>query len=291
MKKFYKAVIWVLPLFALLVFYACKPVQVKYTSPKGYDLNNPEKFNMPESLLEISGIAFQKGDAKTIYSIQDEDGKLFKQTWGVKKQTNVHFASKGDYEDLAILKETVFVLKSNGSIYVFPLGEIYKKETDQVKQWKKILPKGEYESLYADEASNKLYAITKNSDEDHKSRQSTGYIFNYYPADGNLKLAGDFKIDSKQIEAFGTPIKSGLKASALAKNPRTNEWYILSSVQKMLVITTPDWKVKEVHKISPSKFNQPEGIAFDKDFNLYISNEGDEITPGNILKFKYRPSK
>lgn len=291
MKIFYKKLIWILPLTALFVVYACKPAQKKLTSPKGYDLSVPEKFNMPESLLEISGIAFHKGDGNTVYSIQDEDGKLYKQSWGVKKQTNVHFASKGDYEDLAILNETVFILKSNGSIYVFPLGEIYKKEADHVKQWKKILPEGEYESLYADEATHKLYAISKNSDDDHKNRQSTGYIFTYDPANGNLAVSGDFKIDSRQIEAFGTPIKSGLKASALAKNPGTGEWYILSSVQKMLVVTTPDWKVKEVHKLSSSIFNQPEGIAFDKNSNLYISNEGDEITAGNILKFKFKPVK
>eukprot|EP01132_Coremiostelium_polycephalum_P017688 gene17688-21151_t len=245
MKIFYKRWIWTLPLLALFVFYACKPVQNKHTSPKGYDLTAPEKFNMPER----------------------------------------------DYEDLAILKETVFVLKSSGTIYVFPLGEIYKKKTENVKVWKHILPDGEYESLYADQNTNKLYAICKNSDQDHKTRKSSGYVFNYYPENGNLAVSGDFKIDSKEIEAFGTPIKSGLKTSALAKNPRTNEWYILSSVYKLLVIATPDWKIKEVHKISSSTFNQPEGIAFDQQSNLYISNEGDEITPGNILKFRYKALK
>lgn len=121
MKKLYKQIIWILPFLALLVFYACKPVQVKYTSPKGYDFSNPEKFNMPESLLEISGIAFHNGEGNIVYSIQDEDGKLYKQTWGVKKQTNVRFASKGDYEDLAILKETVFCTQKQWQYLCFSL--------------------------------------------------------------------------------------------------------------------------------------------------------------------------
>jgi uncharacterized protein YjiK len=56
----------------------------------------------------------------------------------------------------------------------------------------------------------------------------------------------------------------------------------------MLVVTTPDWSIKSVHHLDSGIFNQPEGIAFDKSQNLYISNEGDEISNGNILKFKYQ---
>ncbi|RZK46858.1 MAG: SdiA-regulated family protein, partial [Pedobacter sp.] len=39
---------------------------------------------------------------------------------------------------------------------------------------------------------------------------------------------------------------------------------------------------------SSNTFNQPEGIAFDKDGNLFISNEGSETQTGNILRFDYK---
>ncbi len=61
--------------------------------------------------------------------------------------------------------------------------------------------------------------------------------------------------------------------SALAQNPLTREWFVLSSVNKLLVITDENWKVKSVYPLDPSVFNQPEGIAFDQQQNLYISNE------------------
>ncbi len=42
---------------------------------------------------------------------------------------------------------------------------------------------------------------------------------------------------------------------------------------KILVIANSDWSIKNVYRLDASLYNQPEGIAFDKDNNLYISNE------------------
>jgi hypothetical protein len=289
MKKFKYLGLLLISFASIFGWYACKPATDKIKSPPGYNLSEPEKFNMPESLLEISGIAFNQMHGDTVYSIQDEDGSLFRQKWDDKKQLHVRFSTKGDFEDLALMKDIAFVLKSSGSLYVFPLAERFKKTTENVKEWKKILPKGEYESLYADPVTSSLYLLTKASNEDHKSRHSTGYIFTYNVKTGDLSLSDQFEVSSKEIEGFGFKIKNGLKTSALTRNPKTKEWYILSSVNKLLVVVNADWKVTSVYHLNSSDFNQPEGIAFDNASNLYISNEGDELSSGNILKFKYTP--
>jgi len=52
-----------------------------------------------------------------------------------------------------------------------------------------------------------------------------------------------------------------------------------------LVITNSKWQVEDAVSLSSNVFTQPEGIAFDKDGNMYISNEGDDLSDGNILKF------
>lgn len=283
MKKLYKKCFLILSLLCIFGTYACKAPQNRFTSPKGYDLNKPEKFNMPSSLLEISGIAFHQGDSKIIYSVQDEDGKLFKQQWGVKKQTNTKFAPKGDFEDLAILNDMIFVLRSDGTVYAFPVADAAKKVSDGVKQYEDLLPDGEYEGMYADEASGNIYFLCKNCEIDKKKSTITGYVFNYQKKTAELVSKGNFKIDLAKFAA----VKGSLRPSALTKNPKTGEWYILSSVQKLLLVTGPDWKVRASYKLNSSIFNQPEGIAFDKDLNLFISNEGDELTEGNILKFKH----
>lgn len=289
MKRFYMNLLYVTAILAVFGAYACKNPINKYGSPKGYDLTKPDKFTMPSSLLEISGIAFYKGISDTIYSIQDEDGKLFRQKWDVKKQYHMKFGSKGDYEDLAIFNEMIFILKSNGSIYSFPFTEAIKDESEIVKERKGLLSKGEYEGMYADPQTNKIYVLCKNCELDKKMKQVTGYVFDYSIKTDSLTTAGDFKIDLSQLKALNPKLKTSLSPSALAKNPKTGEWYVLSSTNKLLLVTDANWKIKEAHKLNSSTFNQPEGIAFDNKLNLYISNEGDEVSEGNILKFSYLP--
>ncbi|MFA4869069.1 MAG: SdiA-regulated domain-containing protein [Pedobacter sp.] len=290
MRRFYMNFLYFFLILLVSGGYACKNLVKKNTSPQGYNFREPEKFNMPSSLLEISGIALHNGVSDTIYSVQDEDGKLFRQGWDVKKQYHMKFASKGDYEDLAIFNEMVFILKSNGTIYSFPFAEAVKDESDLVKETKNLVPKAEYEGMYADPLTNKIYILCKSCKVDKKMKQLTGYILDYDAGTDSLKAAGGFKIDLSGLKSFNPKLKTSLKPAALAKNPKTGEWYVLSSTDKLLLVTDANWKIKETHKLNSSTFNQPEGMAFDEQLNLYISNEGDEVTDGNILKFRYLPA-
>jgi len=260
----------------------------KDPDPPGYDFNDPEKFNLPESLLEVSGIAFYQGKADTVYAIQDEEGKLFALPWKVKKQTHTRFAKKGDYEDLALLADKAVVLKSNGSLYTFPFDERHFPETDSTREWKGLLPPGEYESLFADAKDSSLYVLCKNCPGDKTTDKVSGYILT---CGDSLTVTGNFFIDEKQLSMVAGKVKRGFRPSALARHPLTNEWYILSAVNKLLVITDAQWKVKATYPLNGNRFNQPEGIAFDSDGNLYISNEGDDLTNGNILRFVWQPRK
>lgn len=285
MKRSYSA--YILILMAGLTVLSCGNPKNKYTSPEGYDFTKADKFNMPSSLLEISGIAFNEGNSDIVYSVQDEDGKLFRQQWDVKKQKHTKFAPNDDFEDLSIMHQKVFILNSNGSVYSFPLSESLKKETKQAKEAKRIVPKGEYEGLFADAENNKIYIMCKSCPVDKKAKTATGYIFDYDSTADSLISIDSFKLDLKQLKALNSKLKTSFSASALARNPKTNEWYILSSANKLLLVTDAAWNIKAAHRLNSSVFNQPEGIAFDSAQNLFISNEGDEVTDGNILKFKY----
>lgn len=285
MRKGITFIIVLLVFAGIFLGISCTNKSVVGTNPKGYDLSKPIKYNMHINLTEISGIAFRHGKSDSLYAEEDENGKVYYFKLGDKKISESKFAKSGDYEDIAICNNYVIILRSDGSLFSFPFNQVRNKQIDGVKKIKDVLPAGEYEGMYADEKTNRLYILCKHCS-DEKNKITTGYIFQLQ-TDGSVKPAGGFSINVKIIEQLSGNKKGAFRPSALAKNENTNEWYIVSSVKKMLVVTDAGWNVKNVYPLNSTLFNQPEGIAFDNQHNLYISNEGDLVSAGNVLKFNY----
>ncbi len=269
----------------LLTFSACKG-EKKYESPEGYDFTKPVTYKMPAELAEISGVAFAPGQKDMAYAIQDEDGKLFYWKNGSPESTQqVNFGKHGDYEDLGITNNFAIILRSDGILFNFPLQEVKEGSVKSVKEWKDLIPGGEYEGMYVDNESNDIYILCKSCGVDKKAGTVSGYIL-HLDDQGTPALTGNFKINTQEVP--GLKSKGGLKPSALTYNKQTGEWYLLSSIQKILIIADKTWKPKQVVHLNPSLFPQPEGIAFDIDNNLYISNEAGNTAEGTVLKFVFK---
>jgi hypothetical protein len=277
----------ILALFVLLTLGACAQKKDAYRSPDGYDLSRPVRYPMPEVLKEISGIDFHEGNPDTLYAEQDEEGRVFMVRPGEKKVTHVKFAGKGDYEDIALVGGYVVMLRSDGVLYDFPFPELRAGEIKNTRKWEDLLPRGEYESLYGDPRTGTLFLLTKDSREDSRTHAVSGYELNL-AGDGEITLKRGFSFRTDKLESYPGMHHKDFRCSALAKDTRTGQWYILASVNKMLVVTDSLFRVREVCPLDPSLFPQPEGIAFDRDGALYISNEGDKTTPGTVLKFAWQ---
>jgi len=274
-------------IISLLIFlFSCSASDRQQPVDLPYDLTAPQKFIMSNALAEISGVAISQS-SDTIYAIQDEDGILFGLLPGSDNVTTTKFGKKGDYEDLAIVGNTVYILKSNGTIYTVPLNKSVSNIDDQVGEFKDLVPQGEYEGMYGDESNNKLYILCKNC---KKVGEGAGYTLDI-AADGQLSASEPFNLNVDAIQEITKNKKVNFRPSAITKNKTTNEWFVLSSVNNMLVRAAADWTIKNVYSLDASIFVQPEGIAFDSKNNLYISNEAGTTSNGNILKFKYRPAK
>jgi uncharacterized protein YjiK len=251
-----------------------------------YDLNNSQVYKLPKVLNEISGITFLNGDANIIYAEQDEEGKLFYFQLGGSDIQETKFGRKGDYEDVQLCNGYVVMLRSDGTLFTFSVNDITAKEVKNVQEFNNLLPRGEYEGLYADNISNKLYVLCKQCD-GKSAKTSSGYIFSL-SKNGTIQANGNFTINVEQIAAKAGIKKLAFEPSALAKNVQTNEWYIVSSVNKLLVVANNDWTIKEAYPLNADIFNQPEGIAFDKEGNLYMSNEKGNTGSATILKLVYQ---
>lgn len=255
------------------------------SSAFGYNLDEGNKFVLPADLNEISGIVWLKSQPHSIYAVQDEEGVLFTYNMSANQITNrFEFAKKGDYEGVSTDGNQFFVLKSNGSIYTFPIGET---DMSGVKEHKGLIPKGEYESMSFDTLTNKLYVLCKSCKEDKKEASVTGYVLAQLTESGDLELERTFSISIDAIRKLDNTMSKSFKPSAMAKSLLKNEWYILSSVDKAILVTDENFIAKEVVRFDRKTFQQPEGIGFDREGNMYISSEAGDS--GQAVLYQFLP--
>lgn len=275
-------------LIGVLFFPACAQEPVEYASPKGYNFELGQKVFLPDVLHEISGIAFPHEKDDLIYAVEDESGKVYSfPPTEPSLRREVVFAGPGDYEGVAINEGLVWVLKSNGTLYSFPLDQTNQKKANGVKEAKNVIPKGEYESLAASDGL--LYVICKDCPIDKGSTLTSGYVLEYSEK-GDVTKKAEFKLDAEKINQKASLKGKRIRPSALTQHPSTKQWYILSSIDKMLVVADENWQIVDAYSLNPKLFNQPESIAFDSQKNLYIGNEGgDKTRKSTLLKFTLIP--
>ena len=273
-----------------------------------YDLGNPDhRYTMPGSLEEISGISWTgKG---TLACIQDENGIVF--CYDLEKDkvvSEVKFGKDGDYEDISVVKNTAYILKSNGHIFRV---KNFKKGEIKVKRYKTLLSsKNDAEGMVYDSAENRLLIACKGSPSIEKENPHKGYraVYAFDLETKQLLEEPVYLIDLRKIDSYKdhsnfTQFSSKLskilgitdpygnfRPSGIAIHPLTDEIYMISSVGKLLTVLDRDGYILGVHALDPNLFRQPEGICFSPKGDLYISNEG-RGGKGYVLKFKPKPNE
>ena len=252
-----------------------------YTTPKEYDLNHPYKMDMPSQLNEISGIIYYAKDT-SIFAISDATGWLYKIF--LKKNLALQkwkFEKNADYEDVQLIDSSFYILSSSGDIVRV---KFQSADSLQVHTFQFPEKGNEFESMYYDTKTHSLTIICKDCEGDKKKIVSS-WAFDLNNETYQLSA---FAIDVAPIaKSFGVE-KMHFKPSAAAINPLTNEIFIVSGVNKTLVITDSSGQVKEVYALNPSLYKQPEGLAFTPSGDLLISNEANENGYANILILKLK---
>lgn len=275
--------LFILPISILLPgsFSSCASGSGKSFVPsiEGYNENNKELFVLKKNLLEISGLCYLGNDS--FAAINDEEGKIFIFKPGEKKKKiqTIKFAGKGDYEDMVKSDSAYFVLESKGIIHEVRPGS----EAEKAKYKFKAEDKIEFESLVLYPDLHKLVLISK----DHRLDKDAIYGYSFDLVSKTYSDAPFFVIPMHDIRKQMKDFSATCKPSGAAINPVNGKLFIVASIGKVLLQCSRDGKVERSYKMNPGQFQQPEGITFAPNGDMYISNEGAE-GKATVLKFPYK---
>lgn len=274
------------------------PSPEKNYSLIGYDLKSPDlRYLLPAVLHEISGITVI--DTSTIAAIQDENGVLF--FFDLEKgsvRRHFFFHADGDYEGIARVGKTIYVLRSDAVLYEIPDYE----EGEFTRTYYRLgLPAAESEGLCYDSGNNRLLIAPKSNIEDAKKSRRVVYGFDLKKK--KLIEKPVIKFDLSEIRKYAedylpdltVPGKKKakkefqieLRPSAIAIHPLTNRLYVISAIEKLLFVFNMEGSVEHIERFDPQLFNQPEGITFLDNGDMLISNEGG-AGRATLLRFNYR---
>jgi uncharacterized protein YjiK len=275
-------------LFILLLYFVtgCNNKNESYSSPPEYNLTRPSMIKLPDVLSEISGIAYYQKD-NSVFAISDEKAVLYKVFLSKKMEIQKwKFSSKADYEDIVLVDSTFYILQSKGDITSLRFDS---PDSITVKEYNFPLDgKNEFEVLYPDKDQKRLILLCKDCAADDKNSLSawafdlSSLTFSKSPA---------YVIDVRKIEELMQEKKVKFKPSAAAIHPLTGQLYIISSINKVLVVGDQSGVPETLYRIDPKLYKQPEGLTFSPEGHLLISNESADLGAADIMIFKYNKSQ
>ncbi len=258
-----------------------------------YELKYPdEKFFLPYVLEEVSGLGWTPDNS--LLAVDDETGKVFE--YNLTKQDIVHsitFYKGDDFEGVELVGNEIFILRSDGDL--FKLDYIQSKESRAWVIENELGKKNDTEGLGYNPISHKLIIACKEKaglgKEDIKGRA----FYTFDLSTNKLDKKPHFTITPKQLKNFWEERRNfdydkdriKFKPSAIAFHPISKDYYVLSSVGKMIIVVNSEGNIKATYPVYQRILGQPEGLAFSENGDLYVSSEG-EGDRGYIVRFEMK---
>jgi uncharacterized protein YjiK len=268
----------------------------------GYDLSKPDKVYFPPAILhEISGIT-EAGESQ-VACVQDENGLVF--IYDLVKSKIIRelfFGTRGDYEGIARSDKTIYVLRSDETLFEI---KDFSSQKPVVSTFSTKIPGSDTEGLCYDRKKNRLLIVPKEISDEKHDNKGKHFIYSIDPLLKNPEKGPVMTLDIPSIERFALDnnIKIPMKGkkgqkqepdikmliSAIGIHPLTDRLFVISGSERILFVFDMNGEIEYLEKLDPDLFPQPEGITFMKNGDMLISNEGRNESP-TIVRFSYNPS-
>lgn len=272
-------------------------VEPDYSFP--YHLKKASQIHfLPNKLVEISGLSLSL-DSTQLVCVNDEIGRVFSiDKKSGKLLSSFEFAENGDYEGLELVDGKYYVVKNNGTIYTY---DPITKKTRIENTF--LTAANDVEGLSYWSKRHRLLIACKGSPSGKNNYKKAKAIYDFDLKENKLKKKPMFLISKKKIKAFinakkGTgffeklgqqsQLKDALNfsPSGIAVHPISQNIYMLSAVGNTLFVVNEKGDILHIEFLNTMNFRKPEGITFDKNGLLYISNEGKKGN-ANLMSFNY----
>jgi len=80
--------------------------------------------------------------------------------------------------------------------------------------------------------------------------------------------------------------KVDFSPAAVAIHPVSEQLYVLSAKANLLFVINLQGDILHIAKLPKKRHHQPEGICFDQQGNMYISNEARKEHKANVVTYK-----
>jgi len=238
-----------------------------------YNLNkkNNIKIKLPVELNEISGLVFLKDNH--ILTHNDEEGIIYKIKLQSGKVVNKFILGdkviRKDFEGIAIVEDTLFLVTSKGVLYKYP-GLATENFTEFEKFKTGLKAENNVEGLCYDEDTKSLLLACKDKPGEGYKGYKAVYSFNLEKM--MLETKPRFLISTKKLkDKFD--IKE-FSPSGIVKHPVSGNFYIISANIRAIIEVSPDGKILAAVKLNKKYHKQPEGISMLPDGSLIIADEG-----------------
>ncbi|MGH1337657.1 MAG: SdiA-regulated domain-containing protein [Aureispira sp.] len=272
----------------------------------GYNLEKAdEEVKLSNKLREISGLTYIPKQG--LVTVQDEKGALY---WLDKKgdiDRVVDFSADGDYEGLAFEGDRLFVLRADGVLFELKRWKKDKKKTQTRVINTNLGEINDTEGLAYHPEKNQLWIACKGSAVIGQERHYERAVYAYDLTLDSFFTKPLFLISRQQVQRFlrqtmrqhpdysyykkllrrEKPVMP-LQPSAIAIHPITQDIYLLCAVGNSLLVLDKSFSIKALCHLSEKDFEQPEGLAFNKKGDLFLSSEGQK-KKARVYKFDYTP--
>jgi uncharacterized protein YjiK len=257
------------------------------------------RVDLPRELAEISGLAFSPdgrlfahGDERgIIWQLDPRTGKILKR-FGLASGPGIPpYMGKrpkpgvvtGDFEDIQIVGERFFLLSSNGILLEFREGK--DGELVAFRAFDTGLARAcELEGLTHDASSRSLLLLCKHPYRAAWHRQVV--VLAWSLESGRLDPAPRLLLPERRIARL-TDVDE-FHGSAIAIAPESGDLVLVAGPQRRIIEISPAGELLAGRTLRPRLHRQPEGLAFDADRTLLISDEAAGGRP-TLTAYAYRP--